>query len=461
MKNLASSFRDPDGFLFENEGELYRCVRSSYREDYEALWRSGLYERLIQKGRLVAHQELTSPDEFMPDAYKILKPERIPFISYPYEWCFGQLKDAALLTLDILKEALDCGMTLKDASAYNVQFRSGKPIFIDSLSFERYVPGRPWTAYRQFCQHFLAPLALMSRKGTLLSNLSKHFLDGIPLDLAASLLPWSTRFEPALLMHVHLHAAAQRAVSKGSRDDANRAGTFRPNMNLNAMFGLVDSLRSALQQLRSRDERSHWRGYYQEGTYSPAAACSKKEIVNQFLDAVKPCMVWDFGANTGLYSRLASDRGSVVISMDSDPACVQSNYEQIPERGASLLPLCIDITNPSPRLGWNGAERQSLDDRGPADLVMALALVHHLFISHHLPWKQIAEWFARCGKNLLIEFIPKTDPAAQKIWYERKDKCSSYTQECFEVDFNDYFSIEERVPVRDSVRILYRMRRRS
>ncbi len=204
---LASSFRDPSGFLFSRSGTLYRQVNQSYRTHYEALMSSGLYQELVKSGRLVVHQLADIPAEIPELAYQVIQPVRIPFISYPYEWSFSQLKDAALCTLAIQKTALEKGMSLKDSSAYNIQFHQGQPTLIDTLSFEVYREGEPWIAYRQFCQHFLAPLALMAYVDIRLSQLLRTYVDGIPLDLASRLLPRRTKYNLALATHIHLHAA--------------------------------------------------------------------------------------------------------------------------------------------------------------------------------------------------------------------------------------------------------------
>ena len=187
--SLSSSFRDPSGFLFVEDGSLYRQVNQVYRENYDHLIESGLYDALVSKGLLIPHKEASSDLARTDDAYKVLKPQPVPFISYPYEWCFSQLKDAALLTLQVQKTAIDFGATLKDASAYNVQFVGPKPVLIDTLSFEKYTEGQAWVPYRQFCQHFLAPLALMSCTDVRLSQLSRTYIDGVPWIWQASYSP--------------------------------------------------------------------------------------------------------------------------------------------------------------------------------------------------------------------------------------------------------------------------------
>jgi len=205
---LASSFRDPSGFLFTENGTLFRSVGRLYQQNYDHLIQSGLYNKLVADDLLIPHREIQRPAKTTDDTYKIIQPEIVPFISYPYEWCFSQLKDAALALIKIQKRALDCNMILKDASAYNIQFFKGKPILIDTLSFEIYKENQPWVAYRQFCQHFLAPLALMASRDIRLGQLMRIYIDGLPLDLVSGLLPISTWFKPALLSHIHLHAKA-------------------------------------------------------------------------------------------------------------------------------------------------------------------------------------------------------------------------------------------------------------
>ena len=218
VQPLAASFRDPSGFLFTRQGVLYRQVNQLYRENYDRLMTSGLAEKLIRGGWLIPHTEVDAPPADASLAYKVIRPELLDFISYPYEWSFSQLQDAALNTLAIQKMALESGMALKDASAYNMQFHHGRAVLIDTLSFEVYREGEPWVAYRQFCQHFLAPLALMAYTDVRLSQLLRVYIDGIPLDLAARLLPGKTRWDLGLATHIHLHAAAQQRYSDKTID---------------------------------------------------------------------------------------------------------------------------------------------------------------------------------------------------------------------------------------------------
>jgi hypothetical protein len=453
--DLPSSFRDPSGSLFVRDGVLYRRICRVYKDNYDHLLSSGLYAALVDAHLLIPHEEVPPSPAEPADCYRVIKPESIPFISYPYEWCFSQLKDAALATLAIQETALDRGMCLKDASAYNIQFRSGKPVLIDTLSFERYRPGRSWVAYRQFCQHFLAPLALMAYSDVRLGQLLRIHIDGIPLDLASRLLPRRSRWSPSLYIHLHLHARLQRRFAQRTVD------TKRRQVGLAALRGLVSMLKSLVGRLRWKPRGTEWSDYYQQTNYSPDAAREKRRLVERFVDAVAPKTVWDLGANVGLYSRIASDRGIRTIAFDADPAAVERNYLQCREAGETkLLPLVLDLTNPSPAIGWANQERMSLRARGPADLILALALVHHLAIGNNVPFASIARFFAGIGDALVIEFVPKDDSQVQRMLASREDVFSDYAQESFERAFGEHFLIESSAPIVGSQRSLYLMRRR-
>lgn len=453
--HVSGSFRDPSGFLFYRDESIFRQINLVYKEEYDLLIASGLYNDLAGSHLLIPHEEtdMTGP---APDTlYKVIKPEKIPFVSYPYEWCFSQLKDAALTTLEIQKRALNFGMTLKDCSAFNIQFKNGKPIFIDTLSFEKYNEGQPWIAYRQFCQHFLAPLALMSHKDIRLNQLLKVYIDGIPLDFASSLLPLITRFTFSLLVHIHLHAKAQEHFShKTSKRTKRRISHF-------SFLGLIDSLATAIRKLRWNARGTQWGDYHDNMNYSPEGFRHKLQIITAFLAGLKPQIIWDLGANIGVISRIPSDQGIQTISIDADPAAVEMNYRQCISAGDhNILPLLIDLTNPSPGIGWNNEERLSLIERGPADMVFALALIHHLAISNNLPLNDIADFFGRICNTLIIEFVPKEDSQTQKILSSRKDIFPDYTRQKFEHDFGKLFIIRDYIPIKNSQRILYLMEKR-
>ena len=452
----AASFRDPSGFVFTRDGVLYRQINEAARADYERLLASGLYTQLAESGDLVPHHDADA--RLSPDgrALRVIQPERVDFISYPYEWCFSQFKDAALLTLRLQKAAMRQGMSLKDATPYNVAFWNGRPVWIDTLSFEVEVPGLPWVAYRQFCQMFLAPLALMSRVDIRLQQLLRAYIDGTPLDLADTLLPWASRLRPGLLMHIHLHAGAQRRAAGRPAG----AGTSR-QLSRNALAGIIDSLERTVSRLEWRAPGTTWGNYYDATNYTDAAFADKRVIVEAAIESLAPTSVWDLGANDGTFSRVASDRGIRTVAFDVDPVAVEKNYRRVKQASERyMLPLLLDLTHPSGGHGWANEERESLADRGPADLALALALVHHLAIAHNVPLPRIAQYLARLARALVIEFVPKEDSQVQRMLASRKDIFDGYTQSGFEEAFSTYFEIERATPVREAARTIYVMRRK-
>lgn len=447
----GASFRDPSGYIFGFEGVLYRQINKRYKSQYEFLIESGLYDALIKKGYLIPHKEVDITPSDPTIAYKVIQPDPIFFISYPYEWCFSQLKDAALLTLEIQKLALEFGMTLKDSSAYNIQFHHARPVLIDTLSFDNYHEGEPWVAYRQFCQHFLAPLALMAYRDVRLNQLLRVYIDGIPLDLASKQLPFRSRLRFPLLLHIHIHAASQKRYA------SQQVKTSR-KMSKNELLGLIDSLESAVKGLKWSPHDTEWAEYYDDHNYSPEGLKHKSQLVSDFLDTVNPVSVWDLGANTGYFSRLSSARGTATISFDVDFGAVEQNYLSCrSQHEETLLPLYLDLTNPSPGIGWRNHERMSLIERGPTDAILALALIHHLAISNNVPLNNIATFLREICSWLVIEFIPKTDSQVQRLLASREDIFSNYTIEHFENDFSRVFKIHRKEKITESERFLYLM----
>jgi ribosomal protein L11 methylase PrmA len=385
-----------------------------------------------------------------------LEPEVIPFISYPYEWSFNQLKDAALVTLQIQKMALKYGMCLKDASAYNIQFRNGKPILIDILSFEKYQEGKPWVAYKQFCEHFLAPLALMAYKDIRLNQLLKIYIDGIPLNLATKLLPLRSWLRFPLLLHIHLHARSQKYLLNKNINVDKR--TFSKK----SLLSLIDSLESAISKLKWEPEKTEWSEYYKDTNYSQEAMFHKKKLVDDYIEEVKPNIVWDLGANIGIFSRIASNKGIYTVSFDSDPSVVEKSYLQVKNyKERNILPLCVDLTNPSPSIGWSNKERLSLIERGPCDLALMLGLIHHIAISNNVPLIQIADFLSQICRYLIIEFVPKDDSQVQRLLRFRKDIFHDYDEKNFEIAFLNYFSILKREKIVDSKRTIYLMKNKN
>jgi len=457
MNKLPSSFRDPDGFLFMEEGRLFRQINPGAFDDYTLLNKSRLYEYLTSKNLLVSHRE---HDDRSDSDKIIIEPEKLEFISYPYEWSYTQLRDAALLTLHLQRRALEHGMSLKDATAYNIQFRNGKPILIDTLSFEKYQEGKPWVAYKQFCQHFLAPLALASYRDIRLTELLRTNIDGVPLDLASGLLPSKSKLNLGIATHIHLHAKTQQKYAGKGSEGSEASG--KKAIKKIGLLGLIDNLNSTIRKLKWKPNDTEWSDYYEITNYDDASFDRKKELVSSYIQKCSPSMLWDLGANDGTFSRLASEKGVPTIAFDIDPIAVEKNYLRIKEqKEKNLLPLRMDLTNPSPGLGWAHNERDSLRDRGQVDCCMALALIHHLCISNNVPLGMVAKYFAALGKHLIIEFVPKGDSQVDILLATREDVFPHYHIDGFEEAFSKYFDVVEKSHIEGTKRTLYLLKSKN
>lgn len=448
---LPSSFRDPAGFVFQQGQEIYRLVTTSGQASYDGLMNSGLYETLTKKNQLLSHQEMPAGYQGTA-AYKIIKPEPIPFISYPWEWSFSMLQDAALLTLDIARTALGHGMMLKDATPYNIQWQNGALIFIDTLSFEPYSDGRPWIAYRQFCECFLAPLLLMHYKKTSLHQLQLAWPEGIPLQLTRSLLPLKSRFSMLAWMHIHLHAKiAARPAGEGDK---------KAVIPKQKQLQLLSSLDMLIRSLKLEDKGTTWGDYYTEAGQRNDYLEQKQQLIRTWctqLTDIKTAI--DFGANEGSFSIPLAANGVFTIAADADPVAINKLYKRIrQEKINTLIPLIIDFTHPSPAVGLENKERTSFLERtGRRDLGLCLAFIHHLCIGKNIPLKRVASIMAVSCKQLIIEFVPKSDEKVKLLLASKPDIYTSYDEDGFEKAFGLYFTIEKKETLPGSERILYQL----
>jgi len=432
---VYSSFRDPAGGIYESDGRLVRKISPEYQKEYDLLKSSGLYSRLLFDGLIIPHQDID---------LGLLAPDRISTISYPYEWCFGMLKDAALTTLKIQRASIEHGMELKDASAYNIQFHKGKMVLIDTLSIMEKELYSPWPAYGQFCRHFLGPLLLMSKVDVRLGQLSRIYLDGAPLDLVSKLLPFT--FSPSINTHIRVHSKLIKKVHSNTRGRTYKVSNKSQVLILDSLYGMIDGLDSP-------SEKSGWIDY-NECSYSKKAFDSKFNTVQGILQSLTRGTILDLGSNTGNFSRLANRYHFGVVSVDSSHGCVEAAYEN-KVKYPDLLPLLMDVTNPCTGVGWEGKERPPLQERVKPNLVLALALIHHLAISGALPLDYLVRYFRSWNCPILIEFIPKSDPQVQKLFPGGLDIFPNYTEEKFAEVFSSEFSIKSRFPIEDSVRVLY------
>jgi hypothetical protein len=450
---LPSSFRDPSGFVFEKDGSIYRQVNEIFKEDFDHFINSGCYDHLVKKGLLIPHEELQGNLSGANHWYKTLKPQRIPFISYPYEWSFDMLKDAALLTLQLVEECIPFGVMLKDASPYNVQWLNGKMIFIDSLSFEKYDSSKPWIAYRQFCESFLSPLSLMRFSKQPLQAMMLAWPDGIPISVTKSLLPWRSRFFFYTFLHIHLH----------ERFTAATKSTHNPKTQFTEkkLSNLISSLKSMIHSSEWKGKQSVWENYYSEASQRSDYLQQKKNIISQWLGELEAVgSAVDLGANEGAFSFLLSQQQIQTISCDLDHTAINNLYKKIlSEKVENILPLVLDLAHPSPAIGLNNKERLSFIERTKVDLALALALIHHLAIGKNIPFDKIAELLASLSNYLIIEFVPKQDEKVEFMLKQKEDIYADYSEENFINSFTEYFSVLKKQGIAASGRTLYLMRK--
>jgi hypothetical protein len=464
-----ASWRDPSGFVYRRDGRLLRQVNRSFAGHWDRLGESGFLDELVARRWLIPYTPVSTSLAADPAlAHAVIAPDEIRFVSRPVEWTFGQLRDAALLTLDIQRLALERGFTLKDASAFNIQFHDGAPVLIDTLSLEIAEPDAPWAAYRQFCEHFLGPLALMAYRDVRLARLRMSYIDGIPLDLVSRLLPRRTLGRFGLLGHIHLHARAQgrfrkagaRRVGSSGAPSASNEPASGGGMTDLRRAALVDSLRSAVSKLRWEPRRSGWAAYTDETSYSPVGARSKERIVSDMLTASAGSLVWDLGANTGRFSRIAAGLGKRVVAFDSDAGAAELHYRAVRAAGlTTILPLVVDVASPTPAVGWGGIERPSLGDRANADVALALALVHHLAITRNVPLPAIGAWLAGLAREAIVEFVPLGDPMADGLVASKATPVRDYTIEAFRDAMRASWDVVGERPIEDSQRVLFHLRR--
>jgi hypothetical protein len=450
-----SSFRDPAGFVFTRNGKVFRRVRPEGMNDYKLLMQSGLFASLVKSGMLISHEESLKDVDSSVD----LIPEVIPIISYPYEWTFSQLKSAAQLTLDIQEQALLAGMTLKDASPFNVQFLSDSPIFIDTLSFAKNDQSVLWTGYRQFCELFIVPLLLKKHGLGKLRLPELYFSDGRNLEIAAASLPFRAYIKKGIFFHIFLHSIAQEKYSHTPKNKKSNK-----EVSVQSQIMLVKSLRKLISRIKVASTETIWSDYYHDIHYSEIEFNEKKKVVSLFLSSIKPELVLDLAGNSGVFSEIAINLGSNVLLVDSDESAIEralaKNFSVIHDR-QYYLKLVIDMLNPTAGQGWAGNERKTLQQRCSPDLVMALALTHHLFITHNISWGRLAEYFSTLGKYLVIEHCSGEDSQVKILNQNKQLPDDQLNFEVFEEHFLQFFELIDSYPLKSGARRLYLLKRKD
>ncbi len=446
-----ASFRDPSGYMFYDGKTLRRVINPIYFPQYNKLTESGFFKTLISNGLLISHEETSVSSEEI-----IITPEKIPFITNPYEWSFEQYKHAALHTLKIQKYALSKGFILKDASSYNVTFYKGKPVFIDTLSFDFYEEGTPWRAYKQFITHFLGPLVLAKYHGTEIFKMMQTHIDGIPVKLISSLLPTRSKLSSVLYPNIHLLAKME---SKHSED--YKAETKITKLSKKAQENILESLYDYIKNL-SLKESSEWGDYYSKTNYDEAAFEAKKTLIKSWIKPLAPQKLIDVGGNDGTFARTVIDSVPDIIVTDIDSNAVDFNYQQLQKnKETNMLPFVCDVLQPAPGIGFNNTERNSLIKRLAAyapDVTMALALIHHITLSGNVPFEKSAEFFASFSKYLIIEFPTRADSWVTSLLVRKREFINHfdfYNEEAFEKGYLNYFTLEKKETVEGTNRLLY------
>ena len=452
-----ASFRDPSGYVFYDGETLRRAIKPIYFPQYNKLKESGFFKNLIANGLLVPHEETSASSEEI-----IITPEEIPFITNPYEWSFEQYKHAALHTLKIQKYALSKGFILKDASAYNITFHKGKPIFIDTLSFDFYEEGTPWRAYNQFITHFFGPLVLAKYHGAEIFKMMQTHIDGIPVKLVSSLLPIRTKLNSIVYPNIHLLAKMEQKYKEDYK-----AETKISSLSRKAQENILESLFDYIKNLKLKED-TEWGDYYSKTNYGDDAFEAKKVLIKEWIKPLAPQKLMDMGGNDGTFARTVIDSVPQIIVTDIDSNAVDHNYRQVQRnKETNMLPFVCDVLQPAPGIGFNNTERNSLLERLATyspDVTLALALIHHITLSGNVPFGKSAAFFASFSKILIIEFPTRDDSWVESLLIRKREFVNHfdfYNETEFEKGYFQYFTLEKKELVKGTHRILYQMRNKS
>jgi len=451
------SFRDPESRVFYAGADVYRALSADGLSDFEAVQASGL----LDDGRVVSTERVEDvtalKDLLVHEPAAVLRHERIPFVSYPYEWTFSMLKDAALLQLDLLLEALDHDLVLKDSTPYNVQFKGARPVFVDVGSFERLREGEPWVGYRQFCMLYLYPLLLQSAKGVPFRPWLRGAIDGITPPQMRDLMSLRDRFRKGVFTNVFLHARLEaRYADRPGQVKQEVKRVFKKEL----FVANVRKMRKLVERLQWDPPQGVWTAYGERNTYTDDDARRKDDFVREVAGSRDWGLAWDIGANNGRYSRIAAEGARTVLAVDADEGPVELLYRDLRAEGnEQILTLTMNLADPSPGLGWRGLERRALAERGKPDLVLALALIHHVAISANVPVREFIDWLASLGSALVIEFPTREDPMVKKLLAPKREGLHpDYELSFFERCLAEAFEVERSERLESGTRVLYHAR---
>lgn len=453
------SYRDRNGRVFYHDDKVYRTLSHEGLKEWENVSKANFFKKAIADRTIVESIQIKEKDlqSLLPDKdwQGILNHELIPFISYPFEWPFGMLKDAALLHLRLLLDALEEDFTLKDASPYNIQWIGTKPIFIDVLSFKKWTQGEPWIGYNQFCQLFLFPLFLQAHKNISFQPWLRGYIKGISPKTMRNILSWRDYFKKGVFTNIFIQDILQTKYSDSNvnvKKTLKNIGFHKELIKTN-----VKKLISLVQNLHWKENKSEWGNYANQNSYSDQDELKKIEFIENITSKRKWDFVWDLGCNTGNYSRIASKYANKVLAIDSDDLCVEKLYQSLKSEGGPsvITPLTMSLANPSPNFGWRGKECKSLEQRGKPDLILSLALIHHMVISENIPLHEFIGWLASFKSSIIIEYVTKDDPMVKKLLQNKEDIYTDYNLNHFEQCLSRSFKIVKKLRLSSNTRILY------
>ena len=453
-----ASFRDPEGTVIEHRGGIYRTLSESARTRLARFDSGGHLDALAETKLHVPSSLLATSETGLDPAdfgETIVAHERLDFVTYPYEWSFEMLRQGALVTLDLLDWCLDRGLILKDGTAYNVALHKGRMTFIDLLSIDDYREGQLWEGYSQFCKEFLFPLMLAAYKDIDFQPWFRGSMAGIEAREMASFMTLRDRLRPGVFKHVMLQSWLDRRF--GKEDVSVKSMAREASLPIASIKGNVAGLRKVIVGLTNAASASIWKDYVDTHSYSQAEETQKSEFVAASMEQSGPKQVIDLGANTGHYSRIAADHADLVIAAEADPACVDVIFRSLEENPEStkIIPLVLDITNPSPAIGWRLKERRSLPERLSTDFFLALAVIHHLCIGRNIPLGQFVESLKSFGRAGVVEWVDKSDDMVIRMLRNRRDVFEDYSQETFETHLQRHFQILSRKESHGGKRCLY------
>jgi hypothetical protein len=453
----AGSFRDRDGRVYHFQERIFRGLSESALETWRQLQAKPFYTRLAESGKVIGTRELPLEENPLPADVQaqwagFLEHDPVPVISYPYEWTFSMLKAAAGLQLHLVERAVSNGFTLKDATPYNIQFVGRKPVFIDIPSFEPLQQGEPWSGYRQFCEMFLFPLLLQAYKGCNFQPFMRASIDGIDVQMAASLFGTRDRFRKGVMSHVWLQSKLDRRY--GGSSENVRSSLKSAGFNRELILVNVRKLQKLVKKLEWKATGSEWGDYTEFHNYSDDDHLVKEEFIRRSIVDEKPETVWDIGCNTGQFSRIAAAECAQVVSTDIDHVAVERLFLN-PDTPDNILPLVQNVADPSPNWGWRNRERSDLQTRSRPELVLCLALIHHVVITANIPLAEFIDWLAGLTDKLVIEYVSRSDDKVKTLLRNKEDKYQDYSRESLESNIKRHFDIRSQQQVNNGDRILY------